>query len=123
MSIISIEKLAAIAFFASRVSGGRAVGAVYSYENSKYYNFSISSQNSVVGIFDYQRGNYLTGNKKGNGWSVFDYCDSHYIDFNHKTNGFSVFDYLSGSYVDVSVKSNQVQLYSYAESKYYFFGV
>jgi hypothetical protein len=123
MRNISIEKLAAIAFFAFRVSGGRPTGAVYSYESSKYYNFSISSQSSVVGIFDYQRGNYLTGNEKGNGWSVFDYCDSNYLDFNKKLNGFSVFDYLSGSYVDVNVKSNQVDLYSYADGKYYSFGI
>ena len=123
MNYIPIQKLAAIAFFAYRICRGRAVSAVYSYDTSQYYNFSISSRGPVVGIFDYQRGNYLTGNKAGSGWSVFDYCDGQYLSFNPMSRGFSVFDYMSGSYIDVDLLPGQIQLFSYAESRYYVFGI
>jgi len=122
MQSLNISKLAAIASFALRIKTKSNISSIYSYESSRYYQFSISSQGSIIGIFDYQRGNYLTGNPTGDGWTVFDYSDSQYIDFRDKDDGYSVFDYSSNSYIDIAIKQNSIELYSYADGKYYTFG-
>jgi len=122
MQSLTMSKLAAIAFFALRTKTKSNISSIYSYESSQYYQFSISSQGSIIGVFDYQRGNYLTGNPKGNGWSVFDYSDSQYVDFSYKNNGYSVYDYSSSSYIDIVIRQNSIELYSYANGKYYTFG-
>lgn len=119
---MKFDKLAAIVYFATRVKGVNSISSIYSYNTSRFYNFSISSHGPVVGIYDYQRNNYLSGNPKNNGWSTYDYSDNQYIDFTDKNDGFSVYDYSINNYLDITIQGNTINVYSYAESKYYIFG-
>lgn len=118
-----IERLASVAFLAYRLKRKNLVTSIYSHDSGEHYQFSFHPRNSTISVFDYQRGNYLTANKRTNGWMVFDYEEGDYLDLRNRLNGFQIYDYSVGDYIDVKVKPGGVELYNYDDGEYYEFSV
>ena len=107
----------AAAYVLGRLSSGRKSTSIYDYEAGRYYNFS-GTVADRINVFDYERGNYLTGPLN----SLYDYAQGNYLQIKAKSNGrYSGYDYASRQYFEARVSGRNVNLYDYESRTYYDF--
>jgi len=111
------QKRIAIAFIVGKMMVEKAATSVYDYQTSAYLNFS--GEVSPLNIYDYGRGNYLTGELE----SIYDYATGQYINLKLENDAFSGYDYETGTYFNVTIKDGTITFYDYEDSSYYSFTV
>lgn len=105
----------AVAYVVARAASGQNASAIYDYETGSYHNFS-GQVGDHVNVYDYGRGNYLTGPLN----SLYDYAQDNYLEVKARGGGrFSGYDYASGEYFDATVRGRNVNVYDYETGTYY----
>jgi hypothetical protein len=110
-------KRTAIAFIVGKIMVEQAATSVHDYQASAYFNFS--GEVNPLNIYDYARGNYLTGTLE----SIYDYASGHYINVKQENGAFSGYDYETGTYFSITIAEGNISFYDYEDSTYYSFTV
>lgn len=109
----------AVAYVVARIASKRDAGSIYDWQTGDYHHFS-GQVEGQVNVFDYERGNYLSGPLN----SLYDYEIGNYLEIKAQGNGrFSGYDYESGQYFEARVSGRKVNLYDYETGDYYDFQI
>jgi hypothetical protein len=109
----------AAAYVVARAASGQNASAINDYETGSYHNFS-GQVGDRVNVYDYTRGNYLTGPLN----SLYDYAQGNYLQIKPRGGGrFSGYDYASSQYFEARVRGRSVNLYDYETGSYYDFQI
>lgn len=111
------QKRTAIAYILGKMMIEKSATSVYDCQSSSYFNFS--GELNPLNIYDYARGNYLTGELG----SIYDYATGQYINIKQESDAFSGYDYETGNYFNVSFAEGTITLYDYEDNTDYSFTV
>jgi hypothetical protein len=113
------ETLAAVAYVAGRLVGGKTSSAIYDYSRSMYVKFGGDVRPGRVQIYDYEDSSHIAGNGSAEYINLFHYGRSAHIRLNIAGHNFNGFDFGRGAHFSGSVSGQNVSLYDYESSTWH----